>query len=464
MTLTPQAPTPLRKVKLLEDLNLYVKCEFMNPSGSIEDRVARHILNSLDKNSFNFSDSTLIIPTSGNLGISIASLIGPRKAKLICVIPERTTSDRIQLLKALGVEIVRSAVGAHSAAAESSLAIAKRLAEGNHNAIVIEEGGFSSEYEAATAELCQELLLQCEKTPDYVVIGAETKSIYSGIARTLKSTGAGTKVVFVEPLGSSALEDVADERYRKNWMVEDLGSHFKLGIAADLIDLSFKIPDAASYSTARRLLQSEGILGGPSSGAVVAAAMRIQSTSGQVVAILNDTCRNYHNTLLSDTWLAENNLLDAELEAQIRNENISKFRGASVEDLQLPEAVSIPSTSPIGDALLLMLERDFSQLPVVNDRRKLVGFVSQGHLEHLLSTSQAYNDTPIGNVILHLQRSQRRPYHLITPDTSLNDLSKFFENFSAGFVTDEARNWCLAVVTKFDLMNFLTKRKVGVSL
>lgn len=126
--------------------------------------------------------------------------------------------------------------------------------------------------------------------------------------------------------------------------------------------------------------------------------------------------------------------------------------------------MSVPSTFPIGDALLLMLERDFSQLPVVNERRKLVGFVSQGHLEHLLSTSQAKKDTRIGDVILHLQGSPRRPYHLITPDTSLTDLAKFFENFSAGFVTDASRNWCLAVVTKFDLMSFLTKRNAGVSL
>ncbi|KAI0218175.1 hypothetical protein L0F63_006531 [Massospora cicadina] len=390
------------------------------------------------------------------LGISLASLIKPRGCKLVCVIPERTSSDRIQLLKTLGVEIVRSAIGAHPNAADSSLAIARKLAAENPKAILIEEG-------------------KCTETPKYVVVGTESKCLFSGIAQALKSNKPKIKVertylnsliiqlVFVEPLGSTALEDVANERFRKeNWLVEDLGSHFKLDICSELVDVSFKIPDATSYSTARRLSQYDGILGGPSSGAVVAAAMKIQSDQGRIVAILNDTCRNYASTLLLDSFLSEHNLLDDELEAQIRNENVSKFRGASVEDLQLPEAVSVLDTAPIEDALRTMLERDFSQLPVVNEHRKMIGFVSQGHLEHLLMTGQADRVTPLGEVTLNLQAS-RRPYYLITPDTPLTELSKFFENFSAGFVTDEARNWCLAVVTKFDLLSFLTKRNMGAS-
>lgn len=392
----------------------------------------------------------------------MASLIKPRGGKLTCVIPERTTSDRIQLLKALGVEIVRSALCAHPNAADSSLAIARKLAGGNPKAILIEEKAFASEYEAAMAEVCKELLEQCVEPPEYVVVGAESKALYTGIAQALRSNWPDIKLVYVEPLGSTALEDVADERFRKNWLVEDMGSHFKLGIPSELVDASFHIPDATSYSTARRLLQYDGVLGGPSSGAVVAAAMKIEPAQGCVVAILNDTCRNYASTLLSDSFLSEQNLLDHELEAQIRNDNFSKFRGASVEDLQLPEAVSVLATAPIEEALRIMLERDFSQLPVVNQHRKMIGFVSQGHLEHLLITGQADRLTPLSEVTLNLQAS-RRPYYLITPDTPLTDLATFFENFSAGFVTDDARNWCLAVVTKFDLLTFLMKRNVSES-
>lgn len=132
-----------------------------------------------------------------------------------------------------------------------------------------------------------------------------------------------------------------------------------------------------------------------------------------------------------------------------------------MEDLQLPAAVTIPPTAPVSHALDLMLEREYSQLPVIRtDNRKLVGYVSLASLQARLESGAIQLNDPVREAMYGFKKSAgTSTYQVITPDTSLADLAKFFEKNSFAVVTDAGRKWCLGVATKYDLMSFLHRRQ-----
>ncbi|KAF9582196.1 hypothetical protein BGW38_000521, partial [Lunasporangiospora selenospora] len=208
----------------------------------------------------------------------------------------------------------------------------------------------------------------------------------------------------------------------------------------------------------------------PSSGGVVAAALQYAKFEGKeggrlrVLTILNDTARNYASTLLSDDWLLEHDLMDETMARASAYNRHEKYRAASVEDLQLPAAVTIPPTSTVGYALDLMMTREFSQLPVLNPaNRKLMGYISLTSLTNLMEEGQAKESDLVSKWMYSFMRKGKQgtsaKYETITPLTPLSDLSKFFEKHSFAVITDEDRRWCLGVATKYDLMTFLNRRQ-----
>ncbi|KAJ3037234.1 hypothetical protein HDV00_001866 [Rhizophlyctis rosea] len=155
----------------------------------------------------------------------------------------------------------------------------------------------------------------------------------------------------------------------------------------------------------------------------------------------------------SDDWLLQHGIASD----QSKEEAIRKFRGASVEDLQLGEAVSIFDSHPVGEAIELMVSRDYSQLPVVNAKRKVVGLISSGKLQaHIASGDLRNMGESVAKWMYSFQR--QRKFELITPNTPLAELDAFFDRHPAALVTDESGKFPLAVVTKYDLLRFIAKR------
>lgn len=210
---------------------------------------------------------------------------------------------------------------------------------------------------------------------------------------------------------------------------------------------------------------------GPSSGSVVVAALRYSqalpkdnSRKPRVLVILNDTARNYSSTLLSDDWLLEHDLMDESMAKSAAYHRHEKYRAASVEELQLPAAVTVPPSATVGYALDLMLTREFSQLPVINPtNRKLMGYISLTTLTNLMEEGRAQESDLVSQWMFSFlkkgKRSGATTYQTITPNTPLSDLSKFFEKHSFAVVTDDQRRWCLGIATKYDLMTFLNRRQ-----
>ncbi|CAG8575637.1 6244_t:CDS:10 [Paraglomus brasilianum] len=451
-------------------IELLAKLEFLNPvSGSIKDRVARRILNDLEKSNKLHADATLIIPTTGNLGIAIALLSKKKGYKTLAVIPERTSSDRIHLLKTLGVEIIRTPNEAHRSASESNYALALKLASQMVNSIVIDETTSLDNVQVHYDETAKEILTQVRGKLDLLVVGVESGGTVTGLAKNLKSIIPGLKVVAVEPQHSSIEEGKpATPLSLQHWRVEDIGNNFTPSILdTTLIDTWIKVTDKDSFATARKLM-NEGLMAGPSSGSVVSAALQYVNTylkssnMVRILTILNDSARNYNSTLLSDDWLLDNDLLDEEAIHKLEYQRIKRYRAAGVEDLQLPAAVTVTPTASITHALELMLEREYSQLPVIDDHRKLLGYVSQASLQTHLEAGDAHPQDQVAKWMFSFvgsgRQGKRAKYQIITPDTPLSELAKFLDEHSFAVVTDSERKWCLGVATKYDLISFLNRR------
>ncbi|SAM00350.1 hypothetical protein [Absidia glauca] len=391
----------------------------------------------------------LIIPSSGNLGISLATFAARhRYQRVICIVPERTSHDRLAVLKALGVEILRSPNEARPEAPESATSVAARLADqlsASSTVAVLDETTF---IDGAFDALADELYQQTQGRMDYLFVGVESGATISALSRSLK----------------------AKLPTLKDWRLEDIGNTVvPSSLDRSAVDSWIQVSDMEAYSTARRLIRDQGILCGPSSGAVVAAAIQYanqhppSTPDSRAVVILNDSATNYTSTLLNDDWIFANDLADELMVKDLEYLSYDRYRAASVEDLQLPAAVTITPSTTVSRALDLMLEREYSQLPVIHaNNKKLVGYVSMASLQARLEQGSINLNDPVDTCMFSFKnaKSSGMAYQLITPDTSLADLAKFFEKNSFAAVTDMNRKWVLAVVTKHDLLSFLHRRQI----
>ncbi|KAI8868278.1 tryptophan synthase beta subunit-like PLP-dependent enzyme [Ramicandelaber brevisporus] len=499
-----------------EPSGILAKLEFLNPFGSIKDRAAvafaqHHLISTQQQQQQLTHDTTLVIPSSGNFAFSLCSLVASlpadiRPRKMICILPERTSEEMKQALKSVGAEIVRSLDGAPADAPESGVQIAERMAnELPAPVLIVDECAAvkSNVIEKCYEAMADEILKQTDGKLDAIVVGVETGRSVSGLSAALKKVLPNVDVIGVEPSnscisdsiemdGTSTTAVTATTTTGRTWMIEDIGHvHAAPSLNPAAVDMWIKVSDQVAYSVARRLIR-RGIHCGPSSGAVIAAAQnytRAVNASAKVLAVLNDSARRYSSTLLNDEWLLGHDLMDAEFADSVRFDLIDQYRAASVEDLQLPAAVAIPTTANVEQAMDLMLSREFSQLPVIEPTtRKLIGYISQGALRSHLDRGNAQLDDPVTTwmyrfgagkrprtsssegtttpqpVLARRPRAAIQEYKVITPETPLSELARFFETHSVGFVTDADRRFCLAVVTKYDLLKFLSRRSAALGI
>ncbi|KAI8325210.1 tryptophan synthase beta subunit-like PLP-dependent enzyme [Martensiomyces pterosporus] len=490
--------TPMVRLSSVEGIgerppvDIVGKLEYMNPGSSIKDRVAKHIVAQLDAKGVP-KDALLIVAGPGNLAISLGML----KRTLLCLIPERTSTDRVQLLKAAGVaDIVRTLDGALPGSAEHPVEIGKRIAKHKPGAVYIDEELGDWDLGECYRELAEEIIEQVDGRLDALVLGVDTGNAATHLSKALKAKLPGLQVVGVEPANSAIGEQSVTNPLVKRWLCEDIGrAYAPRALAPGSVDMWIQVSDTVAYSMARRLIQG-GIHAGPSSGASVAAARMYSMSSlqpGQRVAvILGDTARNYGETLLSDDWLLAHDLFDARMLDDLQRTQLEQYRAASIEDLQLPAAVTVSENDTMAVAIGLMLENDFSQVPVTGQGRKLIGYLTLSAAQALLENGTAQRSMPVKQFMLRFAgkpsgtanppvdggassagsglggfrsissrggaASRRRSYWLITPETPLNELAKFFEVHSVAFVTDASRKFCLGIATKQDLIGFLARR------
>ena len=290
-------------------VELYGKCEFLNPGGSVKDRIAVRMVEGLEKTGRIDADTVLIEPTSGNTGAGLAMTAAVKGYRLIITMPEKMSQEKQVVMESLGAEIIRTPTEAAHDDPESLLGVAKRLNDEIDNSMIPDQyenpDNPDAHYHGTGAEIWDDF----GQSLDMVVIGAGTGGTVTGIARYLKEKNPDILIIGVDPEGSilGGRTDVA------TYQVEGIGYDFIPGVLdRDLVDRWIYVDDQNSFQMARRLIREEGLLVGGSSGTAVWAmleAVKLYPSVEKALVILPDSIRNYLTKFVSDEWLREQGFL-----------------------------------------------------------------------------------------------------------------------------------------------------------
>ena len=301
--------TPIVRLnKVGQELNcqLFAKCEFFNPGGSIKDRIGKQMIEIAEKDGLIKPGDTLIEPTSGNTGIGMALSAAVKGYKMIITMPEKMSQEKEVVLKALGAEIVRTPTEAAWDDPESHIEVAKKLNKEIKNSHILDQYANLNNPDAHYQYTAEEILSEFENLK-MVVMGVGTGGTITGVAKKLKEKSPGTIIVGVDPYGS--ILGGGDDIH--SYHVEGIGyDFFPKVLDNSLIDKYIKIDDKNSFAMSRRLIKEEGLLIGGSSGGAVWAALQAAKNlkeNDQCLVILPDSIRNYLSKFVDDKWLNDNN-------------------------------------------------------------------------------------------------------------------------------------------------------------
>jgi len=460
--------TPLVRLKNLEKefnlkCELYAKCEYLNPGGSVKDRIALRMIEDAERDGVIRPGFTLIEPTSGNTGIGLALAAAVKGYKLIICMPEKMSKEKSDVLRALGAEIVRTPTEAAFDAPESHISVAKRLREEIPNSYILDQyknpGNPEAHYETTANEIIQAL----DGKLDMLVAGAGTGGTITGTAKRLKEHDAGIEVVGVDPLGSILAEPASlnDPLFVDPYLVEGIGYDFiPQVLQRQYIDKWVKSTDSESFEMSRMLIRKEGLLVGGSSGSALSVVRKLAPTlrEGQrCVVILPDNVRNYMTKFLSDEWMIEQGMLKNV--ADVEPGADEWWMNSVVGSMALPTPHTISPSMTCSEAIKVMKEEGFDQLPVVDDKGDVQGIVTESQLlfelrnQNLDAESPAskfaykkFAEVSLSTKLWELSRIlDRQPFVLVLASQKvLNDSSQV-----------HVKKIILSILTRIDLLNHM---------
>jgi cystathionine beta-synthase len=423
---------------------LWAKCEFLNPGGSVKDRIGVRMLLDAEKQGRIRPGDTLIEPTSGNTGIGLALAAALRGYRLIVTMPEKMSHEKQVVLEALGAEIIRTPTEAAWDSPESHIGVAKRLNEIMPNSHILDQYSNPSNPKVHEEETGREIFEQCGGRLDAVVISAGTGGTITGVARFLKRELPSVKIIGVDPVGSI----LAGPGEIKSYKVEGIGYDFIPNVLdRSLVDRWIKTNDADSFRVARQLIRQEGLLVGGSSGSAVWAAIEIcrEMKAGQrVVVLLPDSVRNYLTKFIDDAWMRRSGF------------TVATWEGGTIGDLvkALPERsiLSVQATDRLEDVVELFKREGISQVPVL-DQERLAGILTESDVLHWLVDGRAGPSSSVAEVMV-------RRVATVALHTPASELGAIFERGEVALVTDDAHK-VVAILTKIDLIEYLAGRRAA---
>ncbi len=418
------------------------KCEFMNPGGSVKDRIGVKMLLDAEREGRIKPGDTLIEPTSGNTGIGLAMAAAVRGYRVIITMPEKMSQEKQVVLEALGAEIIRTPTEAAWDAPESHIGVAKRLRDIIPNSHILDQYSNPSNPGAHESGTGREIIDQCGGKLDAVVMTAGTGGTISGVARVIKREVPGCQIVGVDPEGSI----LAGPGEIRTYKVEGIGYDFIPDVLdRRLVDRWVKSNDRDSFLIGRQLIRQEGLLIGGSSGAAVWAAMQVCRDLGpgkRVVVILPDSIRNYLTKFADDRWMRQQGFFKADWEVGTVGD-VMRAQGRR-------EVIALDLNDKISRATDLFKQHGISQMPVI-DGGKLAGILTESDLLHQLMTGRANKDTVCAEVM-------ERKVSTVSLHAGSGELPRIFERGEVAIVTDDDRK-VIGILTKMDLIEMLAARK-----
>ncbi|MBS0289953.1 MAG: cysteine synthase family protein [Proteobacteria bacterium] len=307
--------TPLVKLNRVIDqafATILVKCEFMNPSGSIKDRMALYIIEQAEKRGDLKPGGIIVENTSGNTGLSLAMIAAVKGYQCIFTLPDKMSIEKINALKAFGATVVVTPTDVPGNSPEHYVNRAKQIAKETPNAFYANQYHNQDNIAAHYQLTAQEIWQQTQGKFDAFVAGTGTGGTISGVGRFLKEKSNQIQIVGVDPIGSVHF----DYFYNKKlvtphvYQVEGIGEDILCeALDFSVIDQMIQTDDAQAFTMARRLVKEEGLFCGGSSGAIVYGACQLAKQLGPgktIVTVLTDSGSRYLSKFLNDKWMQEN--------------------------------------------------------------------------------------------------------------------------------------------------------------
>jgi cystathionine beta-synthase len=429
--------------------SVYAKADFLNPGGSVKDRIGLPIIEEAERSGRLKPGGTIVEATSGNTGVGLAIAAAIKGYKCIFVMPDKMSQDKIRLLRAYGARVIITPTAVEPDDPRSYYSVSRRMVEETPNSILANQYHNPENPAAHYATTGPELWEQTGGKIDMFVAGMGTGGTITGTARYLKERNPNIKIVGVDPLGSLLydtwrLGHIPEEPFLKTYKIEGIGEDFLPSVYdLSLIDDVIQVGDRESFLMTRRLVREEGLFCGGSSGTAVVAALKAarELPSGKlVVVLLPDSGSRYLTKVFDDDWMRENGFLE-QTWVDTRASDLLAAR-------RLPSVICAHPSDRVTDVVARMKQHDISQVPVVDERDELVGMVTEiDILDHMLRGMHRHTEDETIEPLIE------REVVTVRAHTPLETLAGIFAHGNVAVITEERR--VTGIITKIDLIDFL---------
>jgi cystathionine beta-synthase len=441
--------TPMVKVRRLDTgpCELYLKLESANPGGSIKDRIGLSMIEAAEREGKIKPGDTLVEGTAGNTGIGLALVAQQKGYRLILVVPDKMSREKIFNLKAMGAEVVLTRSDVAKGHPQYYQDMAERLARETPNAYFINQFGNPANPLAHESTTGPEIWQQMDGKLDAIVFGVGSSGTMTGLSRYFARVAPDVELVIADPVGSILAQYINEgtlSTKSASWMVEGIGEDF-LPTISDFsrVRRAYPISDKESFLAGRELLQKEGILGGSSSGTLLAAALkycREQTLPKRVVTLVCDTGNKYLSKMYNDYWMLDNGFLE--------RQRFGDLRDLIMRPYAQHDTIVVGPAEPLTIAYQRMKLYDVSQLPVM-DGDQIVGIVDESDvLLHVYGDEARFRD-PVSTAMVS-------KLDVLDVKAPIETLLPVFDRGHVAIVLDDGR--FLGLITRIDLLNFLRRR------
>ena len=429
--------------------SVYVKADYLNPGGSVKDRIGITMIDEAERKGWLKPGGTIIEGTSGNTGMGLALVAAVRGYKAVFTITDKQSKEKIDLLKAMGAEVIVCPTAVEPEDPRSYYSVAKNLAADIPNSYYPNQYENPMNPEAHYRSTGPEIWDDSEGRLTHFVCGVGTGGTITGVGRYLKEKSSAVQIVGVDPIGSLYYDYVKTGKVGKaqTYVVEGIGEDFfPKTMDLKVLDDILQVTDQECFIWARRLAKEEGIFTGGSGGGCVLGAIRVAETLGPdgfVVAFLPDNGMRYLSKIYNDEWMRDHNYSESEVALSVDDVLRAKRRSS-----RHPELIIARPYQTVFHALHTMQTHDISQLPVFEDD-SLIGTI---HEDQILSMALQGKD--LRKLVIREAMSQ--PLPIVPHNATVDKLTYLLSHEGpAVFVDMGDGHW--EILTKYDLMSTIAE-------
>ena len=437
----------LNRVVGRHDARVLAKLEFMNPGGSVKDRMAIHILEKAEREGLLKPGTTIVENTSGNTGVGVAMAAAVKGYRCIFTMPDKMSEEKVRRLKAYGADVVVTPTAVPADSPDSYYETAKRIARETPNSFMINQYHNKDNIDAHYKSTGPEIWEQTGGNFHVLVGGLGTGGTMSGTSKFIKEKNPRVRTVGVDPEGSIYYDmfHTGVPSQPHTYKVEGIGEDMVCGaLEFTHIDDVLQVNDRECFQMARRLTREEGIFAGGSSGAAVHVAAGLARELGRnstIVVILPDSGAIYLSKFFNDDWMKDNGFFEpATGEASVRD----LMRGKS------HHLHTCHADERLGPVIVRLKREGISQMPVVTEDGEPIGMVHEIDLLGAIVDGQATREDKVESLVKPLQGQ-------IHPDASIEQLRQIFAQDNVAVVVTGGK--CVGIITKIDLIDYLARRQ-----